>query len=267
MDSTAASAGQQQVLDDLDRAAFARGGLLALALAPGIGVAMATPFGLQLSASDTSPVDVVRRVEEVYRPRWLLWSDTPTILVEAGLRLATCWHIAAVQRLLVGGWRTDPARTWAELHDLPTDCLPVVAAADLFTTADDAEPDEPVGADGFLKPQWLEREFRWTPRRLSRWAQLALEVATMQDARLANIGDGNRGRATARSESAAELLCAELSCDGLPMDRAIAETIVASFIGPRPKTPAEAVERRRAATQRCCATRPIPGAICATLHR
>jgi DNA polymerase-1 len=51
--------------------------------------------------------------------------------------------------------------------------------------------------------------------------------------------------ATARSESAAEVLCAELSVDGLPMDRAVAESIVARFAGPRPRSEAEADELRR----------------------
>ena len=246
MDTTAASVGQQ-ILDDLARAGFDRGGLLALALAPGIGLAVAINDGPSLSVAHDSPVEVVRRIEEVYRPRWVLWgSDTPTVLVATGLRIATCWHIAAVQRLLVGGWRTDPAYAWAELHELPTDRLPRVAAVDLFTPADDGDPDEPVRADGFLKPEWLEADFGWTATRLCRWAQLAAEVAALQDARLAGLGDRPRARATARSESAAELLCAELSSDGLPMDRSTAEGIVASFIGPRPQNAAEAVEQRRA---------------------
>ena len=42
--------------------------------------------------------------------------------------------------------------------------------------------------------------------------------------------------ATARAESTAELLCAELAVDGLPMDRAVAEQVlIAGFVGPRPR--------------------------------
>ena len=52
--------------------------------------------------------------------------------------------------------------------------------------------------------------------------------------------------ATARCESTAELLCAELSADGLPMDRAVAEQVLTSFIGPRPRSEAEAVALRAA---------------------
>src|SRR5207249_2749007 len=45
---------------------------------------------------------------------------------------------------------------------------------------------------------------------------------------------------TARAESAAELLCAEMTWDGLPMDRSVAEAIIGGFIGPRPASDAEA---------------------------
>ena len=48
----------------------------------------------------------------------------------------------------------------------------------------------------------------------------------------------------ARSESTAELLCAELSADGLPMDRAVAEGIVARVVGPRPRTDIEVADQR-----------------------
>jgi DNA polymerase-1 len=43
-----------------------------------------------------------------------------------------------------------------------------------------------------------------------------------------------------RSESTAELLCAELAADGLPVDLAAAEEIVAGFVGRRPSDEAEA---------------------------
>ena len=52
--------------------------------------------------------------------------------------------------------------------------------------------------------------------------------------------------ATARCESTAELLCAELSADGLPMDRAVAEQILTAFIGPRPRSEADAAALRAA---------------------
>ncbi|MEY2416139.1 MAG: polymerase [Ilumatobacteraceae bacterium] len=93
-------------------------------------------------------------------------------------------------------------------------------------------------------------DFRWTTRRLARWAKLAAEVAIQQQARLAGLDDRPKAPSVARSESAATLLCTELSFDGLPMDRAEAESIVASSIGPRPRTEAEGAEQRRARDER-----------------
>ena len=67
-----------------------------------------------------------------------------------------------------------------------------------------------------------------------------------QQAALAGLNDRPMALPTARSESTAELLCAELSVDGLPMDRTVAEQVLAGFIGPRPRSEAEAVALRAA---------------------
>ncbi len=234
------------IVDDLNEAGLRRGGLLALTIAPGVGLGLALSDGWSIAIASQSPADIVRSIEIALRPRWVVWGSEPALLVDAGLRLTKCWHTAAVQRLLTGGWRMDPARAWAQLHDLPTDRLPVTAPVDLFTEPDDGEPDEPLRADGYLKPEWLAPDFEWTTGRLARWATLAIDVANLQDRRLELLDDRPMARSVARSESAAELLCAELAHDGLPMDRAEAESIVASFVGPRPLNEADAVERRRA---------------------
>jgi DNA polymerase I len=231
----------------LQLAGLERGGLLALTIAPSLGVGLATRDGWSLAIPDTNPVELVRSVELALRPRWVVWgSETIAVLVESGMRVAKSWDIAAVQRLLDGGWRTDPARAWAALHDLRLDAMPVVAAVDLFSQIDeDHEPDEPVRRDGYLKPEWLLTDFGWTAERLARWAQLATVVAVLQETRLTGLVDRPMARATARSESTAELMCTELARDGLPMDRAAAESIVASFVGPRPRNDIEAADQRR----------------------
>jgi DNA polymerase I len=234
------------VVDDLSEAGLGLGGLLALAVAPGSGLGLALPNGWSRAIGAEDPVAALRGIEDALRPRWVVWGGETMTLVDAGVRVSKCWHIAAVQRLLVGGWRMDPARAWAQLHDLAVDAIPVAAPIDLFTEPDDGAPDEPLRADGYLKPEWLAADFEWTPGRLVRWAQLAVDAAHLQDRRLAGLGERPMARSIARSESAAELLCAELAHDGLPMDRDVAESIVASFIGPRPSTVAEAVEQRRA---------------------
>ncbi len=87
---------------------------------------------------------------------------------------------------------------------------------------------------------------RWgeSPERLRRWAGLAEDVAARQSAYLAAITDRPMATVTARSESGAELLCAEMTVDGLPMDRAAAESIIAGYVGPRPRDEAEATALR-----------------------
>ncbi|MEP7112580.1 MAG: DNA polymerase [Ilumatobacteraceae bacterium] len=245
MDSNSADV-TDSIADALGRLGFERGGLLALTIAPRVGIAVATHDGWSTSVACDVAVEVARRVEDAQRPRWVVWGNwTPRILVDSGLRIAKCWDIAAVQRLLVGGWRMDPARAWARLHDLSIDALPAVAAIDLFTESDEGEPDEAIRADGYLKPEWLTADFVWTTDRLARWAELAAVAASLQGEQLRALGERPKAYSTARSESAAELLCCELSSDGLPMDRLAAEEIVSSFVGPRPRTEADAVEQRR----------------------
>jgi DNA polymerase I len=234
------------IVEDLGRAGLRRGGFVALACFPRVGIGLALPGGWSSAIASDSPVGTVRLLETAYRPRWVLWgSETTSVLVDAGLRVVKCWHIAAVQRLLRGGWRMDPARAWAQLHDLPDDDLPVVASVDLFTEPDDGDSSEALRPDGHLKPEWLTTGFEWTPSRLARWAQLAAEALAKQQALLSALPDRPKAPSVARSESAAELLCTELSSDGLPMDRSTAASIVKSFVGPRPATEAEAAEQRR----------------------
>ncbi|MGZ4790669.1 MAG: DNA polymerase, partial [Ilumatobacteraceae bacterium] len=209
------------------------------------GIAVAMRDGASISARRDDPEEVIRHIEAELKPRWVLWGHETVSLVGAGVRVAKSWNIAAVQHLLDGGWRADPARAWASLHALDIDGLPVVAPVDLFTQpAEVGHGDDPVRADGYLEPLWLADDFEWTVERLNRWAQLAAEAAALQDVRLAELHDRPRARSTARSESAAEFLCAELGADGLPMDRSAAEEIIASFVGPRPRTEAEAAEQR-----------------------
>jgi DNA polymerase-1 len=141
-------------------------------------------------------------------------------LVASGVRVATCWDVAAVHRLLFGGWRAEPGYVWACLHGQAPDEVPAVGEPDLFSVA--GEADAPVLG-----------------------ASAALAAARLQLAALEEQGGGNRV-STARSESTAELLCAELAADGLPVDRTAAEDLLAGIIGPRPRGPADAAAIRAA---------------------
>ena len=222
--------------------------------APGADVGLGSDTGA-VAASDRLAVPlaeadeaaaVVRFVDEELRPRWVWWSgETALALVRSGVRVATCWDLAAVARLLFGGWAADPARVWAQAHGLAFEARPPAGPLDLFSLdgEDDGAADRPVRADGHLSAEWAAGGWTESADRLAAWAEAALAVALRQEDLLAGL-DRPRALATARSESAAELLSAELSVDGLPVDRAAAEAIVAGFVGPRPRSEAEAAALR-----------------------
>lgn len=274
------------------------GDLVAVALAPGAGVGMAAPgTRLAITTDVDDPAAVVAAVEREIRPRWVVWTpDTAATLVAAGVRLAMCWDVAAVARLLFGGWRADPALVWARLHDLPDDTVPALAPLDLFSQAKaavepagaaggdgDGEGSTPVRPDGHLRPEWVDGGWAATPDRLAAWAATALTAAEREQARLAGavraVPAGGRvatardtaapleahapsvALATARSESAAELLCAELAADGLPVDRVAAERIIAGFVGPRPRDDAEAAAQRAGRDAEVLRHAPAAGAV------
>ncbi len=244
----------EEVRRALLQAGVARGALVALALDPTVGVGVAWAGGAASAPADPTDPDALVRVvaglEADVRPRWVLWSsDTASTLVADGLRVATAWDVSAVHRLLEGGWQADAGRCWAAVHDLPATTVPALAPPDLFNQPDPAEadPSGPLRPDGHLRPEWVGGAWAADEDHLRRWAELALQAASGQQARLdALAGPDRRVRwaRTARSESTAELLCAELAHDGLPVDREVAEAIVAAVVGERPRTEAEAAEQR-----------------------
>jgi len=151
--------------------------------------------------------------------------------------------------VLFGGWRADPALVWARLHGLaegsagPAHAGSAHAGPDLFDLTDDS--DDPVAPDGSLRASWVNGEWAASPARMARWASLAVEVAALQRAELAKVATERPAiGGVAISESAVELLCAELSHEGLPVNRALAEELLAGFIGPRPRSDAEALALR-----------------------
>ena len=245
-EGAAAPASGASAVGALRAAGLEPGGDVGLALAPDLGVALAAGgLAHPLVAGDADPVAVVAEVEEALRPRWVVWSSATTAaLVAGGSRVSTCWDVAAVHRLLAGGWRADPGRVWAALHGLPAGEVPVEGPLDLFSDAADDGGEEPIRPDGHLHPAWAAGGWSRSAEHLARWATLVLEVAALQRERLAALGE--RALATARAESATELLCTELAADGLPMDRRSAEAVVADVVGPRPEDEAGAMRQRAA---------------------
>jgi DNA polymerase I len=242
--------GTDDIVEELRRAGVARGQLLGLAIAGDVGVGLATPGAerrMGIPATGVDPVAVVAAVEDALRPRWAWWSGSTAVpLVDGGARVATCWDVAAVHRLLEGGWAADPARAWATLHDLPVASIPATGPVDLFSVAarDAGDAAGPVRDDGHLEPAWLDGGWARSPERLCAWAQLAARAAVLQEGRVRALDDRAHVAVVARAESTAELLCVELAADGLPVDRAVAERLIADVAGRRPSTDAEAAEQR-----------------------
>jgi DNA polymerase I len=220
----------------------ARGDLVGLAVtADGTAAVTTAADGWVCPAAELGQAD------RELRPRWVTWSqDSAGHLVAAGVQLATCWDIAAVHRLLFGGWRADPGWAWACVRGLPLDGVPTAGPGgpDLFDADDDAE--DPLRPDGQLRPEWARGGWAAAPARLLAWARLARQTAGLQAAALVGGDVGPMGVASARCESTVELLCAELSAEGLPMERAAAEAVLTGIIGPRPRGEAEAIAMRAA---------------------
>lgn len=245
----------QEVLDIFERQGVRAGTLVGLAVAPDLRAALALP-GATLELTTAEVVAVLRLLDTELRPRWVEWSmQTASTLTRHGLRLSTCWDLAAVHRLLVGGWSADPASVWAQVQGLSLAEIPATAPVDLFTFAerDARDAEVAVRADGYLEPDWIDGGWASSTTRLSVWADLARRAALLQQEQLREgptdagwpTEVAARAGAAARAESTVELLCAELGVDGLPVDRAVAEQIISGFVGPRPASEAEAAELRR----------------------
>jgi DNA polymerase I len=273
----------QDLASLLRQAGVARGGLAGLVVAPDGTAAVAPDSPAPDSPAPdeagwiVSPQDVARADLEL-RPRWVTWSgETAARLTQRGVRLTTCWDVAAVHRLLFGGWRADPGLAWASIRGLPVDGIPTRGPGQLFSMIEGygnaadghayghavrgADGDNaatiagPIGSGGYLRPDWTDGGWADSAAGMIRWARLAVETAGLQGSALhaADPPQAAPGRlirsvrqATAYAESTAELLCAELAADGLPVDRAAAERLLAGIVGPRPRDASQATEIRAA---------------------
>ena len=80
--------------------------LLAVAVAPGVGLGLATGDHVwAVPCDDDVATETVAAIEQKLHPRWVWWSaGTSNAAVHASVHIARCWDIAAVHRLLAGGW-------------------------------------------------------------------------------------------------------------------------------------------------------------------
>lgn len=237
---------------DLAASGLRRGDTVAVAVSPaGVGLWTASG-GWAVAGPSTETVAALGRLEQRWRPRWVWWSAHTAALplVRGGLRVAVCWDVAAVHRLLAGGTDDDPGRVWAVLSGLDPAGAPRTGQLDLLgASADDdagRDAEAPVLASGHLRAEWVSGGWQRTPERLARWAGLALVARQRQLALLAGVDCTGDPVATAHSESGAALLCVELENDGLPLDRARAEQLVAAACGERPRDQAHEASLRQA---------------------
>lgn len=217
-----------------------KGQFLGLAVVPGVGLGLATSTDAWWVAAPTND-DLRAAIHDLdeHEPRWVWWdSSTPGELVRLGTMIDRCWDVLTVHRLLNGGWRTTIGEVWAMLHDLDADNVPQMGQMGLLDAPveADGDPDVPVRHDGHLQPEWAHGAWANTLDRAALWAGLAVTAATRQAQRIDVRTDAGRCRSTARSESLAEFLCAELAHHGLPVDVPEAERIIAEAAGPRPQT-------------------------------
>ena len=200
------------VVTRLRQAGVSRGDLVGLAVAPGVALGLATGSGTWAErpgadlASGPDLAAEVARIDQELRPRWVVWSgETAAVLTAHQTRLATCWDVAAVHRLLFGGWQAGPALAWARLHPRELATLPASGPPNLFAQGDDGDPGEPIGPSGHIRPEWAGGDWRAGPERVARWAGLARAAAGLQQDALAALDGRPMAPATATSESAAEL--------------------------------------------------------------
>jgi DNA polymerase-1 len=227
---------------------------VALVVVPATGIALAWHDAAghlrQEYAATTDPVAVVRDLE-TRSPRWVWWSarEHAAELAVAGLRPRACWDLGAVARLLHGLSRDDAGAVWAAAHALPE---PPHTDGELTLLDLGGEVGDAVRSDGHLSREWLRGTWSHDAESALRWATLALEVQSVQEAGVRALedrrlapGTSSLPYLTALSESMAALLAVELGHDGLPIDRSVLDELLTSAIGPRPGSEDDEAAARR----------------------
>jgi DNA polymerase I len=234
------------LIDGLHNHGVVRGTILGLIVSP-LGIAIASPTGETWTLQTENPSTAAAAIESVIRPRWLWWTaNDVAVLTDADVNLATCWDVAAVTRLIFGGWRWNVPQVWAALRGLPVDTIPTMGQLGLLeANVDEGDNlENPVRPDGHLRPEWTSGRWATSLERMAAWATICLSAYQLQLDALEKTPNPTSALTTARSESLAELMCAELERDGLPIDVACVESILEQSVGPRPHNEAERTRSR-----------------------
>ncbi|NDH11139.1 MAG: DNA polymerase I, partial [Actinobacteria bacterium] len=251
-----------------------RSDTVGIALAPGVGVGFARGDD-RWSVATADPVALIAEAATADSPRWVWWGRETSDLL-AGLPIDRCWDVATVHRFLHGTWKAPISVIWSVLQGLDPDSLPTMGQLGLLDApVDEGDRELPIRPDGHLRPEWIAGAFAETPDRLATWAGLALDAMGRQILLLDRLPDPDRAHATARSESAADLLCAEMTIAGLPIDVPEAERLISASAGRRPRTSAEEDEIRAERDERVLSklesSHPVnlrnPGEVKAMLRR
>ena len=245
---------------ELTAAGFVPGTPLAVAVAAGGAVGLAWPGGRgAVPAGSPDQLGELLADLAALEPRWTWWSarEAAPWLLSSRLRPRACWDVGAVGRLMYGLRRDDPAAVWAAHHGLAE---PPVVRGDLDLLDLAGEDGSAVRADGQLSRDWVRGRWAQNGSCAEQWASMALTVQAGQQARLAALPDPRVGAAssgaaplavlTAYAESAAALLAVELERDGLPLDAAVLEAMLADLVGPRPVDDADQARGRAARDDR-----------------
>jgi DNA polymerase-1 len=224
-----------------------RDDLVSIAIGPGVGLGLARGDD-RWAIATPDPLQLLAELTDASAPRWVWWGqETTALLAQAQIPIDRCWDICTVHRLLFGGSKAPVGEVWATLKGLRLDTLPRMGQLGLLDApSDEGDRAQPTMPDGHLRPEWIDGGFGQTPARLAAWAALALDASGLQDQLIDGQVDPARCRSTARSESAAELLCAEMSTMGLPIDESAALDLILESAGPRPRSFAHEDEIRAA---------------------
>ncbi|HEY5879182.1 MAG TPA: bifunctional 3'-5' exonuclease/DNA polymerase [Nakamurella sp.] len=146
---------------------------------------------------------------------WACTADDYPVRIAAGVRVARCHDIAAVERILLGragafGEPTSPAAVVARAsgRPVPSAALPIEAAPSLFDLTETATSDEADPID-LLRHAYLDQRRRAGPDRA-----LGLLLA---------------------AENACALAAAEIGAVGLPWRREVHLAALQELLGPRPR--------------------------------
>ncbi|MBI4882713.1 MAG: hypothetical protein HY826_01510, partial [Actinobacteria bacterium] len=130
-----------RAIETLSAAGAHRGSMVGLAVGADDSIGLAIG-DRAFAVAGNGAMQLVGELDRGIRPRWVLWSNaTAVTLVACDIRLATCWDLAAVHRLLFGGWSANHVQVWAAMRGLDERGAPMLGQLDLLSGDDGDDGD------------------------------------------------------------------------------------------------------------------------------